>query len=375
MRRPPLGPGRPEEPGTALALLILFVVFALGVSFLCSLLEATLLSAGMASLSERRAAGSRGAGWLLELKRTRIDDAISAILILNTLANTLGATMAGAQAARLFGSAWIGLFSGVLTLLILVVSEIVPKTLGAVYARSLSGFVGWTLLILTRMMTPALVLSGVLTGLLTRGKKTGLSRGELAAVIDLAAKEGALSRDESKLLANLLRSREIQVEDVMTPRTVTFMMPVDGTVEDLLADPEAEAFSRIPLYRDDPDNVVGYVLQRDVMKAVATGCERNRRLDTFLREIWFIPELTSVGQALQQFLERREPLAMATDEHGALAGLVTLEDLTETLLGTEIVDELDRIVDLRKKAVELRDRRLQRLRQKRELVSRTPPIE
>jgi len=358
-----------------LALLILFVVFALGVSFLCSLLEATLLSVGMASLSERRAAGSRGAGWLLELKRTRIDDAISAILILNTLANTLGATMAGAQAARLFGSAWIGLFSGVLTLLILVVSEIVPKTLGAVYARSLSGFVGWTLLILTRMMTPALVLSGVLTGLLTRGKKTGLSRGELAAVIDLAAKEGALSRDESKLLANLLRSREIQVEDVMTPRTVTFMMPVDGTVEDLLADPEAEAFSRIPLYRDDPDNVVGYVLQRDVMKAVATGCERNRRLDTFLREIWFIPELTSVGQALQQFLERREPLAMATDEHGALAGLVTLEDLTETLLGTEIVDELDRIVDLRKKAVELRDRRLQRLRQKRELVSRTPPIE
>ena len=366
---------RPKETGTALALLVLFVVFALGVSFLCSLLEATLLSAGMASLSEQRAAGNRGAGWLLDLKRTRIDDAISAILILNTLANTLGATMAGAQAARVFGSAWIGLFSGVLTLLILVISEIIPKTLGAVYARSLSGIVGWALLFLTRLMTPALVLSRVLTRLLTRGKKTGFSRGELAAVIDTAAKEGALTRDESSLLSNLLRSREIQIEDVMTPRTVTFMMPVDKTVEDLLSEPEAEAFSRIPLYRDDPDNVVGYVLQRDVMKAVVTGCERSRRLDAFMREIWFIPEVISVGQALQQFLKRREPLAMATDEHGAIAGLVTLEDLTETLLGTEIVDELDRIVDLRQEAMELRDRRLERLRQKRELVSGTPPIE
>ncbi len=224
-------------------------------------------------------------------------------------------------------------------------------------------------------MTPALVLSRVLTRVLTRGKKTGFSRGELAAVIDTAAKEGALSKDESTLLANLLHAREVQVEDVMTPRTVSFMMPVDGTVEDLLAEPDAEAFSRIPLYRDDPDNVVGYVLQRDVMKAVATGCETSRRLDGFMREIWFIPEVINVGQALQQFLERREPLAMATDEHGALAGLVTLEDLTETLLGTEIVDELDRTVDLRQKALELRDRRLERRRQKRELASGTPPAD
>ena len=358
-----------------MTLLILFVGFALGISFLCSLLEATLLSVGMSTLSEQRDAGNRGAGWLLDLKRTRIDDAISAILILNTLANTLGATMAGAQATRLFGSAWIGVFSGVLTLLILVLSEIVPKTLGAVYARSLSGFVGWALLFLTRMMTPALVLSGALTGLLTRGKKAGLSRGELAAVIDRAAREGALSKAESRLLGNLLRSREVQVEDVMTPRTVTFMMPASATVQDLLGATDAEAFSRIPLYRDDPDNVVGYVLQRDVMKAVATGCEKTRLLGEFLREIWFIPEVTSVGQALQQFLERREPLAMATDEHGALAGLVSLEDLTETLLGTEIVDEMDRIVDLRQEAVKLRDRRLQRMRQKRELVSETPPLE
>jgi CBS domain containing-hemolysin-like protein len=352
-----------------LALLILFVGFALGVSFICSLLEATLLSVRLGTLSEQRKAGRRGAGLLLDLKRNRVDDAISAILILNTISNTLGATLAGAQAARVFGSAWIGLFSGVLTLLILVVSEIIPKTLGAVYARSLAWLVGWALLYLTRAMAPALVISRVMTRLLTRGRKSVFSRGELTALIETATRDGALSPDESALLANLLRVREVQVEDVMTPRTVTFMMPVTATVRELLAEPEAEAFSRIPLYREDPDNVVGYVLQRDVLKAAASGCDRERRLEGFMREIWFIPELTSVGQALQQFLERREPIAMVADEHGALAGLVTLEDLTETMLGTEIVDEFDRIVDLRQKALELRDRRLQRLRQKRELIS------
>ena len=358
-----------------MALLVLFVSFALGVSFLCSLLEATLLSVGMATLSEQAAGGNFGASLLLDLKRRRIGDAISAILILNTLSNTLGATMAGAQASRVFGSAWIGVFSGVLTLLILVVSEIVPKTLGAVYARSLSGFVGRTLLFLTRAMTPALVLSRALTRLLTRGKKGGFSRGELAAVIDTAASEGALSREESKLLTNLLHAREVQVQDVMTPRTVTFMMSVDRTVEDLLKDPEAEAFSRVPLYRGDPDNVVGYVLQQDVLRSVAGGGEKRSRLEAFLRNIRFVPEIVNVGQALQQFLEQREPIAMVTDEHGGLAGLVTLEDLTETLLGTEIVDELDRTVDLRKKALEQRDKRLERLRQKRKPVPGAPAAE
>jgi CBS domain containing-hemolysin-like protein len=352
-----------------LTLLLLFVVFALGVSFLCSLLEAALLSVRMATLSERRAAGSRGAGHLLELKRHRVDDAISAILILNTISNTLGATLAGAQAATVFGSAWIGLFSGVLTFLILVVSEIIPKTLGAVYARSLASPVGWILTGLTRLMAPALVLSRALTRLLTPGKRAAYSRGELAAVIETAARDGALSEEESSLLANLLRTKDLQVEDVMTPRTVMFTMADEATVDDLLSEPEAEAFSRFPLYQGDPDNVVGYVLQRDVMKAVAGGDGRDRKLASFAREIRFIPELISVGQALQQFLARRETIAMVTYEHGGVAGLVTLEDLTETMLGTEIVDEFDRIVDLRQKALELRDRRLERLRKKRRLVS------
>jgi CBS domain containing-hemolysin-like protein len=351
-----------------LALLVVFVGFALGVSFLCSLLEAALFSARLATLSEQRSRGIAGAGLLLDIKRTRVDDAISAILILNTLANTLGATLAGAQAAHVFGSAWVGVFSGVLTFLILVVSEIIPKTLGAVYSHSLSGFVGWALQILTRVMAPALVLSRTLTRLLTRGEKASFSRGELAAVINAATRDGALTLQESTLFANLLRFNKVQVEDVMTPRTVVFMMPAGASADDLLHEPQAEAFSRIPLYGEEPDDVVGYVLQRDVLKSLAAGGDRRQKLETWMREIWFVPELIPVGSALRQFLERREPIAMATDEHGALTGLVSLEDLTETALGAEIVDEFDRIVDLRQAAMELRDRRLERLRRKRKLV-------
>lgn len=252
-----------------MGLLLLYVGVALGISFLCSLLEAALLSSSLAMLIQRHAHGSRGSGYLLALKQNRVDDAITSILILNTVANTLGATMAGAQAAVVFGSKWVGVFSGVLTLLILVASEIVPKTLGAVYASQLAGFVGRVLRILTRLMTPVLVLSRTITRALTRGRTATLSRGELSTIIALASQDGAISRDESSMLSNLLRFREVQVEDVMTPRTVTFMVPAESTVGDLLALPEIDAFSRVPLFSEDRDNVVGYVLQRDMLRDLA----------------------------------------------------------------------------------------------------------
>jgi Mg2+/Co2+ transporter CorB len=273
-----------------------------------------MLSSRMTTLSELRAEGNRGAALLLHIKSTRVGDAISAILILNTVANTLGATLAGARAAVVFGSASVGIFSGVMTLLVMVCSEIIPKTLGAVYTRSLSSFAGWALAFLTKAMAPALVLSRGLTRLLVRGQRSRFSRGELAAVIATASREGALSADEVAVIGNLLRIEEVKVEDVMTPRTVVFMLPADATAGQLLDDPEAETFSRIPLHRGERDNVVGYVLHREVAKAVASGGERERPLHRFMREVWFIPELTTVGSALRQFLERRwrwSPTSMA----------------------------------------------------------------
>ena len=347
-------------------LLVLYISLALGVSFLCSLLEATLLASRNVALTGQRDAGSRGAGKLLDLKRNRVDDAISAILILNTVANTLGATLAGAQAARVFGNAWVGVFSGVLTFLILIVSEIIPKTLGASYARQLSPVVGWSLLLLTRLLAPALMLSSRLTRLLTRGRNSVVSRGELEAIVATATLQGTLSADESKMFANLLRFNDVQVEDVMTPRTVTFMLESRDTVNSLLSHPEGRVFSRIPLFREHRDNVVGYVLQSDVLRAAAEGDDREQPLESYMREISFIPELATVGAALRQILERSEAIAMVTDEHGGVAGLVTLEDLTETILGVEIVDESDRVVDLRQAAKLLRDRRLARVHRKRQ---------
>jgi len=346
-----------------LTLLLLYVGLAVGVSFLCSLLEASLLSVPIATLIEQRDRGSRRAALLLSIKQERIDDAISAILTLNTIANTLGATLAGAEAARVFGSAWIGLFSGGLALLILVVAEIIPKTLGAVYARNMTGFVSWTLQLMIRGMAPILFLSRSITRLLTPAERPGFSRGEFAAVISAASQDGAISRDESKLFSNLLRFREVRVADVMTPRTVAFMLPVGTTVAEMLVEPDADVFSRIPLYREERDNVVGYVLQRDVLRAVARDCDRSAPLERFMRSISFIPEVATVDGAMTQILRRREPIAMVTDEHGGVEGLITLEDLTETILGVEIVDESDRIVDMRRAALRLRDARLERMRQ------------
>lgn len=348
-----------------MSLLLLYTGLAVGVSFLCSLLEAALLSSRNAILADQRDHGNSGAGRLLEIKTERVDDAISAILTLNTVANTLGATLAGAQAAHVFGSAWVGFFSGLLAFTILVVSEIIPKTLGAVYWRSLSGPVGWAVHSLTKAMAPALVLSRLLTRWLTKGKRVAFSRGELAATIAAAARLGVISPDETRIFENLLRFEEVRVEDVMTPRTVTVMLPAETTVGELLANREAEAFSRIPLFRDSADNIVGYVLQREVLKSIADGYDQNRPLESLMRPIPFIPEVATVGAAMQQVLERREPIAVAIDEHGGVSGLVTLEDLTETILGVEIVDESDRIADQRQAAAALRDQRLKRLLQRR----------
>jgi CBS domain containing-hemolysin-like protein len=359
-------------------LLLLFVGFALGVSFLCSLLEAALLSVRRGMLAEKKAAGSRGAALLLELKEQRIDDAISAILILNTVANTLGATMAGAQAARVFGNTAVGIFSGVLTFLILIFSEIIPKTLGVLYASRLAAVVGYTLHGLTTVMSPALTVSRVLTRLLAPHEPARLSKGELEALIATAAREGAIDPAQTKLLDSLMRFDTVRVSDVMTPRPVMVMMPADATVADLLAAPETDAFSRIPLHEPERiDDVVGYVLQREVLRAAASGASRERPLAALRRPVIFIPGFIRAGAALSQLLDQREALAIVVDEHGAIEGVITLEDLTETLIGAEIVDESDRVVDLRKAALEYRDRRLARLRQRRaspgtEPTDRTP---
>ncbi len=337
-----------------------YVSAALSVSFYCSILEAALLSIRVSELEERREAGQRAAGVLLRLKQERIGEAISAVLILNTIAHTIGATLAGAQAALVFGSGWVGLFSAALTLAVLVGTEIVPKTLGTTHASRLVPFVASSLRALMWLLGPILQLTSLLTRLLTPERHDGISRGELAALIALAARQGAIPAQESHLLENVLALGHLKVEDVMTPRTVLVMLPADATLSDLVGSRETSSVSRIPLYLGTRDHVVGYLLQREALLQAARGASPETPLREFNREIPFLLETTLLNRALRTFLERREQIAMVVDEYGGVSGLVTLEDLVETILGVEIVDESDRVADLRALAVDLRDRRLAR---------------
>lgn len=343
-----------------LALLLIFVGGALSISFVCSVLEATLLSARVTELVGRKNSGDRGAAILLDLKQHRVDDAISAILTLNTIAHTIGAALAGAQAAVVFGDAWVGLFSGVLTLLVLVLTEIIPKTLGTVHAARLAGIVGRTIVVLTKALAPVLMLTRALTKLIAREKKATISRSELAALVGMATHSGTLRGHESRVFDNVLRLEEVTIADVMTPRTVAVMLPADTPIRNLLAEPGVEIFSRLPLYQGTRDHVTGYVMQRDVLRALARGSNPDKPLSDFQRDVWFIPENVTLGSALREFLQRRQHMALVADEYGAVSGLVTFEDLIETILGAEILDESDRVVNMRALALELRDRRMRR---------------
>ncbi|MEM8883952.1 MAG: CNNM domain-containing protein [Planctomycetota bacterium] len=351
-----------------MGLLILYVAVAIGISFFCSLLEAVLLSVRRSALIEARDAGSKGAERMLYYKGEGLDDAIGAILTLNTISHTIGAALAGAQAATVakaegYGdneTMVVGIFSAVLTVLVLVFSEIVPKTLGAVYAPTLALPVGRILQALVFISKPLLLFTSALTKLITRKERSRLSRSEVRAFISMAQGEGALEAEEERWHANLLALEELRVSEVLTPRTVVKMLPADDTYGDLLAAQDAEPFSRIPLYQGARDNVVGYVYQRDVLRALARGEASDTPLRSIARDVHFIPETASIRTALRELLDRNAHFAMAVDEHGGVDGLVSLEDLTETLFGTELVDETDRDVDMRAVALQLRERRLKR---------------
>lgn len=368
-----------------MTLLVTYVVLAVGFSFLCSTLEASFLSARLISLLERKEAGDCSAKRLLYLKQERVDDALSAILIVNTIANSAGAFLAGAQASKLWGQEkilgvievpWV--VTAVFISLILVLGEIIPKTMGAVKAARLVPFTARTIDGLVWITLPILVLTRFVTRFMTRvlarqeEQKPSITRGELTALVTAAAGEGTLSAPDLQVVSNVLGYHEIKVEDVMTPRMVMVMLPMSASIGDFLEESTWE-FSRIPLFEDDRDSVTGYVLQQDVLSAAARGRTHSTPLAEFLRKATYLPESQTVGGALRHMTERREHMALVTDEYGGISGLVSLEDLVETTLGIEILDESDRVADLRAEAIKLRDRRLEEFREWRRKVVNAGP--
>jgi CBS domain containing-hemolysin-like protein len=330
-------------------LLVIYVLVALVFSFLCSIAEAVILSVTPAYIALQEKEG-KPSGVLLKTLKADVNKPLAAILTLNTIAHTMGAAGAGAQAAIVFGNAYLGVISAVLTLLILIFSEIIPKTLGAHYWRQLAPATAYSLRVLIWMLYPFVVLAEKLTGgMVEAGTLTGFSRGEFAAMADVSAEEGVLAERESEILKNLLQLRQSRVQDVMTPRTVLFSLPETTTVSGFFEDHDQSQFSRIPIYDEDPDQVNGFVLRTDMLLAQARG-ETDKTLLSYRREMLVLPESASLTNAFNQVMVEKAHIALVVDEYGDLQGILTLEDILETLLGLEIVDEVDKTVDMRELA-------------------------
>lgn len=328
-----------------MTLLIVFVLLAIGVSFLCSILEAVLLSI-TPSFVEAAEEDQPALAKKLRSLRTDVERPLAAILSLNTIAHTVGATGAGAQAAVVFGEIGVGIFSAVLTLAILVLSEIIPKTIGATYWRGLAPFAVRVLPWLILIQLPLVWMSQALTRLLTRGARHAeVSRDEITALSTAGQRLGVVEEDEARVVTNLFRLPEIAAREVMTPRTVIEHFGADETVEAVISATDTFPVSRFIVTGENIDDVKGFVLTRDILFAgLRDG--KDRTISDFAREIHRIGEDTDLDALFDLLMESEAHIALVEDEFGGTAGLVTMEDVIETLLGTEIVDESDVAEDL-----------------------------
>ena len=341
-------------------LLLFYLALAIGVSFLCSILEAVLLSVTPTHAAVMKDSGSK-AGRIMGRLKKDIDRPLSAILSLNTVAHTVGAAGVGAQAQVVFGNAYVSLTSAVLTLLILVFSEIIPKTLGATHWQKLAGFTAHACTVLIVVTWPLVALSKLITRWLNRdARPAGFSRDEFRALTRMGLEEGVFAEEESNIFLNLMRFHVIRVRDIMTPRVVVVRYQQDRTVGEVADEIRDLSFSRLPVYGESDEDITGYVLRSDLVLALAHD-EHERTLRELRREVLFIPEVISLRALFTQLLEHQEHMAVVVDEFGGLAGVVTMEDLVETLLGMEITDEHDTVDDLRRHARESWSRRAKRL--------------
>ena len=321
-----------------MTLLVLYVALAIAFSFLCSILEAALLSITPSYVAALESEGNPAGARLRELK-SDIDRPLAAILSLNTAAHTVGATMGGAQAAIIFGSAYVGIISAVLTLVILVFSEIIPKTLGALYWRQLAPAAARVLNVMIWILYPLVWLSQQLTKLMSRGgKEAQVSRAELAALARLGVEEGVFEQQESHILQNLLRFNDLKARDVMTPRTVMVAFPESTPLQEI-ADRDLP-FSRLPVFEKDRDHITGFVLKSDLFEALAED-RHDETAGALKRDILTVPDTLPLPRLFERLLERKEHIALVVGEYGGTSGLATMEDVVETLLGMEIVDEAD----------------------------------
>lgn len=330
--------------------LILYITMAIALSFLCSLLEAALLSTPNSFIQTEAQGGNRAATLMKEHKQN-IDGPITSILTLNTFAHTFGAAGAGAEAVAVFGSQWASLITIILTLMILIFSEIIPKTVGAVYWKQLFNFAAYTIKVMVIVFYPAVWAFNYLTRIIAPdNERPTITRRELEMMAQISATEGSLEKSESRIVTNLFRLSTVKVWDIMTPRTVMLAFPRNLTVDEILDNGQRSMpYSRIPIYNETSDNITGFVLRHDIFRAAASD-KHDTPLHTLERPIHFVPETMTVTKVLEEFVARQQHIFVVFDEYGGTAGIITMEDAVESLLGIEITDESDVVADLRQLA-------------------------
>ncbi len=330
--------------------LVASVCAVIVVSAMCSLFEAVLYAIPI-SYIESLAQTGRASGRILKALRTRnIDRSISAILSLNTIANTGGAFIAGAAFIKVFGGEWQPYFTIFITLAVLLFSEVIPKTIGVVYNRSLASLITYPLQFLVWSLYPLVEMCRLATRTFSRGGAIQeVSEEEIAIMARLGRRTGAIQPDEARVMQNILSLKRKTVKDVMTPRTVVFALSADLTVEQAQKEAGIWPYSRMPVYENDFEEVTGVVLRRDAFNAL-TGERGHVKISDLMKPVHFVAETFSLDHVLEMFLERRQHLFVVIDEYSGLAGIITLEDVLEEILGREIVDESDQVTDMRELA-------------------------
>ena len=329
--------------------LIIYFLLALVVSFVCSLMESVLLSITRAHIGMQVNKGHRS-GKILKRMKSRVDKPLAAILTLNTIANTVGAAGVGAQSLDIFGSQWVALASAILTFSILVFSEIIPKTLGALHWKRLSATAAYVITFMIILTYPMVLLLNAISSLITRRKKPGfLTRDELLTLAQMGEHEGVLMKKEIRIIENLFKLNKIYASDVLTPRSVILAFQQDSTVEEVVKKYNPIRFSQIPVYDKDIDNVVGMVFRSKILEMYFND-NHAATMKSLAIPIHYIPQTMPIAKVMDEFIKRGEQIFLVVDEYGGTEGIITLEDTIETLLGVEIVDELDTEVDMRKLA-------------------------
>ena len=329
--------------------LLAYLFLALLVSFLCSISEAVLLSTPQSFLIVKHEKGNLWAKTFIELKNN-IDKSLSAILSLNTVAHTVGAAGVGAQAVKVFGEASFGIVSAVLTILILVLTEIIPKTIGARYWRNLTKITAFFINGMIIITYPLVIISLGITKMISNNRQEQTtSREEIAALAGIGTDEGVFTEKEHKIIQNILRLKNVKVTEIMTPRVVVAVASEKLSLEDFLNNKEYLKFSRIPVYAENDENITGYVFRQNVFEKLAED-QHELKLKDIIRDIVIVPNSIALFALWEKLIDRKEHIALIVDEYGGLDGIVTMEDIIETLLGLEIIDEKDTITDMQKYA-------------------------